>query len=537
MHTSIFYNGIDVFSGVCPTPLASRETEMIRYGSRWGRLDNLTFNGLITGCMTYAQRIDKQKTIVSGFRYDFQLLEIKDDALSVITYPFPEVTEISFGESNQAFAVPFSIKLSCYPSSYFSGDYGILQPVNRFEFNESDEGITTLTHVISARGFDCKTGDSDAFQRAADWVNSRMGWSNQILPIFISGFNANMCPRQIKVSQDRLNARYEVNEIYNSDSYSTNFGLLRYTLDFASGIENGISQIGVNGTIEGCKNLNITGSRAIYSGFNAFNEANNQFKKITNRADLSPYPISKTVTEDVNGAKINFNYLFNDDQRPKINILYDISFSYDFESDSVQGSIDATITNRSPYSNSLWAQIQSIADNINLYSIIVPSYNSFVTECNPNLATFLLNPNTLSKSRTENQYELKIVLSESYDNKSIPPIGLQTYDYNLNFTPSISKFSLQPVLDGMGAYYAQNLGYTTRNKLQISVNGLGNDNTTQTQVKSILKSNLEFLMAQNLQGSYKLLESQNISISNESFNKKVQINAIWSAEDLPFSIP
>jgi hypothetical protein len=158
MNTKIYYNNQDVFSGICPTPLASKKVEMIRFGERWGQVDNITLQGQITGCDSMAAKVVRQNQLISGFRYSFQTLEIKDDALSVISYPLIELQGINIGESNQKFIIPFTISLRCYPSGYFSGDFGILNPVNRFEFNESEDGIISLNHTVSAKGFNTSTG-------------------------------------------------------------------------------------------------------------------------------------------------------------------------------------------------------------------------------------------------------------------------------------------------------------------------------------------------------------------------------------------
>ncbi len=293
----------------------------------------------------------------------------------------------------------------------------------------------------------------------------------------------------------------------------------------------------INGNIQGCKIDTVTGARNIYNSFDSYSEAINQFKKITNRTDLSPFPVSRTVTEDTNAKKIDFNFVYNDDLRPKINILYNISFNYEYENDNISATIEATITNRAAYSDTLWSQIVSIADNIDLYSILVPSYNVFVTEVNPAIAIYPLNPIPLSTSRQENRYKLEITLSDTFDSRPINPVGLKTYDYTLNFDPAIHKYSAQPILDGVGAYYVFDLGFSTRNKLTINVNGIGDDNTSLSQVKTILRDKIQSYMAQYLKGGVKLLEGQTFTQGNESFNKKYQINAVYSAEDSAFSIP
>jgi hypothetical protein len=538
MNTKIYYNNQDVFSGICPTPLASKKVEMIRFGERWGQVDNITLQGQITGCDSMAAKVVRQNQLISGFRYSFQTLEIKDDALSVISYPLIELQGINIGESNQKFIIPFTISLRCYPSGYFSGDFGILNPVNRFEFNESEDGIISLNHTVSAKGFNTSTGDSNAFNNAANWVSNRTGWSSQVLPIFISGFNSNMCIQSIRINEDRLNGVYSCNENYTSDAFNAgNFGVLRYTTEFNSGIEDGICSMGVQGTIRSCKFNSITGARQTYSGFNAFNEAINQFQKITNRTDLSSFPLTKAVSEDTNARLISFNYLYNDDLRPKINIVYNIDFNYDFESDVIEAKITATISNRAAYDPARWNEILTVGNSINLYSVLVPAYNAYVSEVNSSLSIYPLNPNPTSQSETRNEYELKLILSKSFNNKDVAPVGLKTFDYSIAFEPSIHKYSAQPILDGIGSYYLFDLNYISRMKINIDSRALGEANTAYSTVKAIVKSKIEAFMAQYLQGQKKLLEGDTFAETNESFGKKFNGRASYSCESSEFTIP
>jgi hypothetical protein len=251
-----------------------------------------------------------------------------------------------------------------------------------------------------------------------------------------------MCIQSIRINEDRLNGVYSCNENYTSDAFNAgNFGVLRYTTEFNSGIEDGICSMGVQGTIRSCKFNSITGARQTYSGFNAFNEAINQFQKITNRTDLSSFPLTKAVSEDTNARLISFNYLYNDDLRPKINIVYNIDFNYDFESDVIEAKITATISNRAAYDPARWNEILTVGNSINLYSVLVPAYNAYVSEVNSSLSIYPLNPNPTSQSETRNEYELKLILSKSFNNKDVAPVGLKTFDYSIAFEPSIHKYS------------------------------------------------------------------------------------------------
>ena len=46
---NIFYNNVDIFSGLCPTPFVSADYDFIDYKSGQNLVTNLTMNGQLTG--------------------------------------------------------------------------------------------------------------------------------------------------------------------------------------------------------------------------------------------------------------------------------------------------------------------------------------------------------------------------------------------------------------------------------------------------------------------------------------------------------
>ena len=87
MADKILYNGVDVFSGVSPTPFVSWGQENIEYGSRWGATTSLSLLGQITGrCDDYNDLINKQNRLLSGFSQDFHSLSIIEDNTTMISH-------------------------------------------------------------------------------------------------------------------------------------------------------------------------------------------------------------------------------------------------------------------------------------------------------------------------------------------------------------------------------------------------------------------------------------------------------------------
>lgn len=538
----VLYGNVDVFSGAnSPAPLVSRTVETIAFGARWGQLHKITLQNVLTGrCLTYQQIVNNQQLLLSGFRQDFQTLNIISDSGTVVSYPLAEVESINFEDSTYASDIfGYSIQLNCYPSGFFSGQFGVTNPVNEFNFEESDDGIVNINHRVAAQGFNTYSGNpSNALENARIWAQSRTGWNNQVLPALISGFNSgSACLRLLEENYDRLNGTYEVRERYVADSYlNNNGGLLRYTISLESGIEEGITTATVNGNIQGCKFDSISGARNRYSAFNAFNTANNALLKYAGRNDLNQTPVSKTVSEDQKRNILDFNYVFNDDLKPKIYIITEIEFNFDSLNDIIGATVTCTVKSKGQYNLTKWNDVLAVANQINLYSLAQAAYPSYSTEIAPHLTVFPLNPNAISTSRSEDEYNTTVVLQASFDNKEIPPNDLKVYDYNIQITPGLHKYSAYPILDGNGNYYLFDLGFVTRGNIQLNLQAIGKETSSAAAIESFLK--LEALRLQNtyFPGIKKVLEQQQLNKSTASFDKERSLTAAYSAEQTEFTL-
>lgn len=532
--TTILYGGVNVFSGLAPTPYFSSKIDMLQAGERYGQVHNYSMRGQLTGqCKTFQQRVDRQKALLSGFSKDFQTFTIQDTGLAIINYPCVKITNISFDESRYGAIIPFQIDIEAYPSGYFGVYSGIAEPKETFDFSETSEGTISLTHTVSARGLNYSAGNNTALENAGSWVRARTGYRSQILPSFISGSAFTGCARTVASSIDRLNAIYEVRETYVSDAYGSAPGILRYSTDLTSGIDDGIVTIEVKGILQGCKNGNISGLRSRYASFNAVDEAIYQLSLIANRTDLNPYPSAKSVSEDGLSNRIQFSFSYNDDSRGRLLLSYEVSFDYSFEEDIVFGSVSAKITSKDIVENR-WAQVLDFASHLDLYSLIAQPYQDYISANLPHLIGYPLLKRPISTSRAENQSANEISLSARFSNDIAPLPGLDAWDYSLAFSPATRQYTFGPLLDGAGGYYVTDLGFARRATLSLSANALKSESTSTGQFQSIIKNELLRLQNTYLTGSRKALESQSLSLENGSFSGVASVAAVYSASQPDF---
>jgi len=532
--TTILYNGSNPFIGIAPTPLISHSISPIHYGSRWGQLDTYVLNGYITGCNLGTPEFrTKQLSILSSFSQDYKSLVFQDNGVPVLSLDEVKVESINFDPSNYAGQMlPFQITLESYPSQYFQGEFGVLNPSEEVSFEEGEDGLVSINHSVSANGFCTSSSQNNAFENAQNWVADRTGWSSQVLPAFIS-FNNTVCLNEINQIADRINGRYEVKEKYISDQFDNGAGILRYTSEYAYSPENGLTTVSIRGDIKGCLGQSIDSLRLRYKAFNAFNEAVNQLKKASGKSNLNQIPLSKSVAEDSNNGVITFEYVYNDDFRPQISISYDFSFEYDYESDVVSVQVEATIAARGAYSSDLWNQIKST--NIDLYSIASQAYRDYLQIVAPSLSDIPLNPNPVSISRTENELQSRLVLSATFNNLPVPPVGLDKFDYTVTVSPAIRQYAPYPILDKNGEYYIFDLGFVRRGNCSIEIAAHTDENTSIEEVLPDIKNRILTIQNDVLPGTKKTLENQSISKSITDA-RSLSISAVYGAEQSEFSI-
>ena len=311
-----------------PTPFVTMDQEMLNeHSGRWGRIDNISINGIISGTGFFSGAteddygsglIGMQSGLINGFSSDFKTFVIQDsgspDMDTVYSGDDCIVRGISFEESRYNMLVGYTINLQAHQSNYFSGTYGVLDPVDEFSYDEQQEDETiTLTHNVSARGF--RVGSTEAFDKAKDFVIGRTGLSNSssVAPEFIS---TGSCDKWVLKNQsetiDRMNATYSVTELYEMDTGNCGT-VVRYTCNLESGVQDDFVRGSIQGEVNGGKTGLLSDVRTsfealdIYGLFTgAVNQTNIDFNELPITYN-SEEPSSTTKGE----KKITFNAAYD----------------------------------------------------------------------------------------------------------------------------------------------------------------------------------------------------------------------------------
>lgn len=505
----VFYNGIDAFSGICPTPFVAVSDEMINYGSRWGVTQNISLNGSITGSCsnTFGDLLSKQSGLFSNFAQDFKNLQIYQDNQVIFSGTYAKVNNISFDQSTYAYGLMgFKIDLITFQKDFFSGTFGVIDPVSTIKFTEQKDSTVTITRNFSAKGFNTSTTTNNALDNARNYVQSLTGVSNnlQTVPYFITGINLNLpsfLPRKISENIDRTNSTYAVSIDYllrkNPDGSCTPVAdaILSYAVDASYDDEKGIYSCALNGSLNGAISKPFTDLQSDIKSLDFYNIALYEFSKCTNYNFLYPYPESFSIDENQNDNIISFNYRYNSDPYDT-KLSENISINNEYITDKISLNYNATITTRGAQKiraqkleNALKSlDISSSAQTYFSNNVINPSVPLNPIPKNLNIRKDLINNNSIS-------------ISASFDNSPTPQInGLKKFNWNISITPSIYKYAPIYFVNGQNGKF--NLNYYNRGQITVQGNAIAVDsadysNAIRSSINGIMDQYLSTVNASN----------------------------------------
>jgi len=453
----VYYNGIDVFSGIAPTPFVGISDEMINYGQRWAAAQNITLQGTITGSCSnpFSGVVDKQKLLLNNFTGDFGQLQIIQDGIQQFSGNYTKINNISFDASPYYLALNFKIDTTVYPQSLFTGTFGVLDPVSEIKFSEQEDGTVNITRSFSAKGF--QTSNSP-ITNAITYVRGLTGSSADIItPAFISGISptlSNLCPRKISENINRLEGSYSVNIDYVLRKNANTSTLFKYSTDFSYDDEKGIYNASIKGSLDGGICKTISDLRNDFSQFNPYSLILSEFPY----GYLNPKPNDISIDENETNNIINFSYNY-DSEAQDVKVRHSVDISNDYLSDKAEVNFSATFNARGPQ-----AQRLALANAAVLNFDPLPICQQFYLQ-NSDYSGTPLNTSAKNKKITRDLNNGTVTLTVSYDNSPINTPPIQSATYTLSITPSINKYSPLQFLNGSNGYF--DLNYFNRGKISI----------------------------------------------------------------------
>ena len=464
-------------SGTGPTPYISIADDVISYGNRWGISQRIVLNGVITG-NSFNDLYTAQTGLVDIFSSSYKTLKVLEGAddteptSEAFAFSGCSVQNVSFDNAPYNKVVGYSVELLSYPSGltgFFSGNYGILDPRDEITINPGNDGIGTVTHSVSARGFVINTID-DAINNVKSYVSSRTGVSRILTLPLVSGMDNSgaFTPVLVSLSEnlDRLALSYSIEESYrfktisgdseSAQNYSfNNYNIVSYSTNLTSGAGDDFVTASIQGEIKAgitgaTGDVLISGLINELSGLNPYAVISGKYGS-PNGFKFCEDPIQVTINEDRKARKVSFNISYDNlefynspnDQTVFSGCYLDMNISHSIDDLSfidtleVKGDVKCRGSVSNKYANSLAYVTELLAGGTpSLYNLV----NSYYTGYHGATPKFTLNSQPVSLQVDANPLLGTVSISTAYDNKD-RFLGLVSSDYSIEYTPTNTTFN------------------------------------------------------------------------------------------------
>lgn len=520
MAGKITYNGIDPFGAF--VPLVERSVEIIQNNGYISHVDKFVLSGFLSRDIcstTWAQYHQAAQDFLDVFSRNFGIFQISelrgstyfttdfDDRFTtedgsffiaiegdyiVYNYRNAIIRRISFDDNSFYNLVPYSIEIDCIRSYK---DLGVVEPVDEWTTDQSDDALITVTHRMSCRGV-----GENAFDNAEAFIQSLKSQTT-ILSIPETRDNIPILSR--RENKNRLTGEFSLTEtfLYNEDKANllNPFAVISYTSEISE--SQGETTVVISGSIQ----HNVLGQENVLD-----------FLKITFDA------ISwDAIADSVYGSSIDKNGISiqEDEQRGVLNFTLTYSSLSDnspylidettISRDLVSGKdcISLSLTVRVDYGcgGQRFEAVKAYANALNFDTILLQKWVKFGTG-----QTLSTSPE--SKGWTENPIEGTVTLSAQYCTKTSKECGcLQNFDFTLDFAPGGNQFVAAPIYRSGGFYDVQDLNAKTRARYGLNGSAVVAKCCSNEQAKIELQGRVNSISNFYFPGSDKILEESNIT--------------------------
>ena len=548
------------FTFPVPSPYVSRTYSNQRVGGDlWVTSVEITITGQVAilpesdqaDGNTYGDLKDKRNVVATAFAgalgKNFQTLNVSGHSTD-FTLNNCSVTSLSFGSSNYRGLVNYSINLTGYDdtNSFVAANYGVVSPVDTWAYSEG-EGVATLTHTISAQGYNATSGKYDAYLKAKQFVESKKGTSGMIAPFLIRNVHpdSSLILNSVSEQIDRFSGSYGITENY---SFATNESqtaagletglplmqtaniLLTYTLSIDEQQGGNFVSVNLSGNVAGSKDASVTWDqiKKDFRSRNFYELANkayqNYIQRTGNNIELNKSPITFSISPNEEARTISFTLAFdNNDLYKKAKIKnsdgayfdYNLSFQHDNITDIITINCSGTIRTRAAL-HKMNSAAKSLLDNeilSNDSSVIRSEAESIYKTMFPSRSQYKLSPKPSGLQVNQNTFDGSITYSASFSDEDYPEnSGLSALSYSVNVEPSTQQYKPVPSCQDDGHYLIYDLNLQSkRESLTVSVQGssFNKDSSSFGSSVSEISSVSDFLKESFVDGGIPRLVSQN----------------------------
>jgi hypothetical protein len=437
----VTYDGISFPQG---DPIVSLGKSFIESaGTPDAGVDSITLEGVFDKCDT---GIQPAAFLDSTFDKDFKELVVDGT-----TWDCARVTSMSYGGDSEYSYIPYTVELEAYSSlSSFTQANKVIDASSSFSYQQGKDGITELTHSVSAKGIKTSATD-DPFNNARDFCESLkdvgggraagagggnvagqnpVGGAGAPQPFFSNIGTTNTMLYNTSQSFDRIAGTYSIEcqyRIGNPASYTTSISteLKKKTTQIQG-------EIFAAGGVTGALNL----YKSVAGGY--------------------PNKTDENVTQDALWGSVSFSFSVPSNNEPRV--LIDLQGSVNEGSDSSLVSAQVTIGGVPTAGDVTFKELQNAVDGASPFAYADELYKLWADENKDEPGFRTLKSEAISESTASSVSAMQYSKTYTYNNRG---------DKYSNGTQGTSNFSVKgsvPVIAeqaGPGGFIYTSVGYYT----------------------------------------------------------------------------
>ena len=464
------------------------------------------------------------------------------------------VEDISFSSSNYVGFVDYTISLIGYKSDkdFYTANYGVSNPVDNWTYSETDDGTVSVTHTISASGYNTNNHTPNGFLKAKAYVESRKRVSLKVNQALNKNAhpNSTLILQSLNETADRLGGEYSITENY---SFVTNEAseskaeeaslpkmqtaniLLSYEISIDEQQGSDFIALTLSGQVSGNKDSGTSWDdiKNDFKSRDFYNLVNKAYKRHikgsggtrpggSTNLDLNQEPVNFSISPNEDAKSLSFNIVYDNNQlfkNAKIKNAssyfdYNIAFQHDNVTDIITVNCEGVIQTRGALEkrnrDGLILLDLMLANNSKLVRDEAQSmYNSMF----PTRTQYALAPRPTSISVNRNEFDGTISYTASFSDKDFPEnSSLRDLNYSVDIEPAMQVYRSVPSCLKNGHYLVYDLKLESRREsLSVNTSAVADDRTessfssAETEVVSVN----DFIRDSFLDGDAKRLDGQN----------------------------
>lgn len=493
--TTIYYNGENVFASCIGTPLVTMDVGYDYVNGKLSRKKTITLRAKIKKNVCtdgFAELYIKQRTFIDKFQLNYKSLIIEENGSEMFRHPNVIIRSVNSDENSYANFTTLTVAIDCY--DYNFADNGILEPSDEIEVTNNNDGTQNISRNISCSSYNTTSHFMD---NAVNFIRNPTATS--LIPI-----GAILTSRQESINRHTGKCSISYKYIYDPNNRQgvSNRGILTYSI--SSSKDDDRVQVSVTGEVSGGMDCTMQNLRDSFNYLNWYNICSAEYENNFIGGSLGEGAISFSVTENISENIISFDIVFDNVSQKEAYIIDTTTITRDF----LTGvhCISCRLEFVCDYGCKIqrWNKVNELYNATNIDDYALDQVGDFFT--GENFST-----SYKSKSVSFDEFNNIISTSVSFCNDYVEDCGcLKNFEYSMQFTPSITKYTSSATINGEGCYYIQNLGFKNRSKFSISGSYRPSDCCTTDNAEKELLSRINFITSLYFPAEDKIIDSKNI---------------------------